>query len=47
MNPFERSRQVEAEAMRRLTPFIHERSGTPDQPGRFVLIEKGPLAKDL
>lgn len=47
MNPYERSRQVEAEAMRRLTPFIHERSGTADEPGRFVLIEKGPLAKDL
>lgn len=47
MNAFDRSRQIEAEAMRRLTPFIHERSGTSDKPGRFVLIEKGPLAKDL
>lgn len=47
MNPFNRSKMIEAEAISRLTPFLCERTGTSQSPGRFVLIDKGPLAKEL
>ncbi len=47
MSAFKSCQEVEAEAVRRLTPFIEARSGEPGQWGRFVLTDKGPLAKGI
>lgn len=47
MNGYSNSRMVEARSLAILTPFIEEYSGTEEKRGRFVLIEKGPLAKQL
>lgn len=47
MSAFENSKLVEAEALARLQPYLIERSGTAENPGRFILNEKGPLAKNL
>ena len=44
---FSDSRLVEARSLQILEPFLSEYSGTDEQRGRFVLIEKGPLAAQL